>query len=74
VWENERLPGKLVRRSTLAIIRPGRSSKLDDYIDRSLVDELDRKGFFTEIQRKYGMHRQMRRWRRVACGFVGGAA
>jgi ABC-type nitrate/sulfonate/bicarbonate transport system substrate-binding protein len=33
---------------------PGGSSKLDDYIDRSLLDELDREGFFTEIQHKYG--------------------
>jgi hypothetical protein len=28
---------------------------LEDYIDRSLLDELDREGFFTEIRRKYGM-------------------
>jgi NitT/TauT family transport system substrate-binding protein len=34
---------------------PGGSSRLEDYIDGSLLDELKQEGFFTAIRRKYGM-------------------
>ena len=34
---------------------PGGSTKLEDYIDRSLLDELDKEGFFTQIRRKYSV-------------------
>ena len=33
---------------------PGGSSKLDDYIDTSLLDELKKDGFFAALQQKYG--------------------
>jgi NitT/TauT family transport system substrate-binding protein len=33
---------------------PGGSSKVEDYIDTSLLDELNKEGFFAEMQKKYG--------------------
>ena len=33
---------------------PGGSSKVDDYVDTGILDELKKQGFFDEMQRKYG--------------------
>jgi ABC-type nitrate/sulfonate/bicarbonate transport system substrate-binding protein len=33
---------------------PGGSSRVEDYIDTSLLDELNKEGFFVEMQKKYG--------------------
>jgi NitT/TauT family transport system substrate-binding protein len=33
---------------------PGGSSKVDDYVDTSILDELKKEGFFEQMQQKYG--------------------
>jgi hypothetical protein len=33
---------------------PGGSSRIEDYVDTGILDELKQAGFFAEMQRRYG--------------------